>query len=69
MQKIQNPKLLICEKEVERIYGLNFRTLQRERTTGVGIPYHKIRRRVLYRVDDIEAFLASCRHGEVVRYD
>ena len=65
----QNPKKLLCEKEVERIYGLNFRTLQRERTNGVGIPYHKIGRRVLYQVSDIEAFLASHRHGEVVRYD
>tara|TARA_B100001971_G_C18006906_1_gene440326 strand:- start:239 stop:448 length:210 start_codon:yes stop_codon:yes gene_type:complete len=65
----QNPKKLLCEKEVERIYGLNFRTLQRERTTGEGIPYHKIGRRVLYQVSDIEAFLASHRHGEMVRYD
>ena len=65
----QNPKLLICEKEVDRIYGLNFRTLQRESTTGEGIPYHKIGRRVRYRVSDIEAFLDSCRHGELVRYD
>jgi|TARA_B100000959_G_C14485265_1_gene420902 hypothetical protein len=62
-------KILLCEKEVERMYGLNFRTLQRERNEGKGIPYHKIGRRVLYRVSDIEAFLASCKHGELTRYD
>ena len=27
-------KKLLCEKEVETIYGLNARTLQRERTVG-----------------------------------
>ncbi len=67
MSKIK--KMLLCEKEVEQIYGLNFRTLQRERNEGRGIPYHKIGKRVLYRVSDIEAFLASHRHGEMVRYD
>ena len=67
MYKIK--KMFFCEKEVEQIYGLNFRTLQRERNEGRGIPYHKIGKRVLYRVSDIEAFLASCKHGELVRYD
>ena len=67
MSKIK--KMLLCEKEVEQIYGLNFRTLQRERNEGRGIPYHKIGKRVLYRVSDIEAFLAICRYGEAVRYD
>ena len=66
--KLPSTKLL-SEKEVEKFFGLNYRTLQRERTNGVGIPYHKIGRRVLYRVSDIEAFLASCRHGELTRYD
>ena len=47
-------KKLFCEKEVETIYGLNARTLQRERTSGSGIPYHKIGRRVFYRRSDIQ---------------
>ena len=62
-------KTFLCEKEIQIIYGLNYRTLQRDRIHGRGIPYHKVGRRVLYRVSDIEEFLASCRHGEVVRYD
>ena len=60
---------LLSEKEVEKFFGLNFRTLQRERTNGVGIPYHKIGRRVFYRIADIEEFLAAHKVGEVVRYD
>ena len=66
--KLPSTKLL-SEKEVEKFFGLNFRTLQRERTNGVGIPYHKIGRRVFYRISDIEEFLAANKVGEVVRYD
>ena len=47
-------KKLLSEKEVETIYGLNARTLQRERTVGSGIIYHKIGRRVKYHIEDIE---------------
>jgi hypothetical protein len=66
--KLPSTKLL-SEKEVEKFFGLNYRTLQRERTNGVGIPYHKIGRRVFYRISDIEEFLAANKVGEVVRYD
>ena len=61
-------KKLLCEKEVETIYGLNARTLQRERTLGSGIPYHKIGRRVKYHVEDIEQYLEKCKVGNY-RYD
>ena len=61
-------KKLLCEKEVETIYGLNARTLQRERTVGSGIPYHKIGRRVKYHIDDIEKYLEQCKVGNY-RYD
>ena len=66
--KLPSTKLL-SEKEVEDIYGFNKRTLQRERTYQNGIPYHKIGRRVFYRISDIEEFLAANNVGEVVRYD
>ena len=62
-------KHLLNEKEVQREYGINARTLQRERIYQNGIPYHKIGRRVLYRRSDIEEFLATCKIGQVVRYD
>ncbi len=61
-------KLLLCEKEVETFYGLNARTLQRNRTTKTGIPYHKIGRLVKYHIDDIEKYLQQNRVGDF-RYD
>ena len=64
-----NPEKLLTEKEVEEKYGLNKRTLQRERIYLTGIPYHKIGRRVFYRRSDIEEFLSTCKVGQVVRYD
>ena len=62
-------KHLLNEKEVQQEYGINARTLQRESIYNSGIPYHKIGRRVLYRRSDIEEFLATCKVGQVVRYD
>jgi len=62
-------KHLLNEKEVQQEYGINARTLQRERIYGNGIPYHKLGRRVLYRRSDIEEFLSVCKVGQVVRYD
>ena len=61
-------KKLLCEKEVETFYGLNSRTLQRDRTNGTGIPYHKIGKRVRYNIEDIEKFLQQCKVGDY-RYD
>ena len=46
--------ILLSEKEVEKLYGLQSRTLQRERYLGVGIPYVKIGKRVRYKNTDIE---------------
>ena len=66
---MQNTKILLTEKELQKEYGINARTLQRERTVNSGIPYHKIGRRVFYRRSDIEEFLATCKVGQVVRYD
>ena len=54
-QKNKYPKyLLLSEKEVEKSYGLNRRTLQRERCLGIGMPYVKIRKRLFYKNTDIE---------------
>ena len=66
---MENSKKFLSEKELQREFGINARTLQRERTCNIGIPYHKIGRRVLYRRSDIEEFLATCKVGQVVRYD
>ena len=66
---ISTMKSLLNEKEVQREFGINARTLQRERVYQSGIPYHKIGRRVFYRRSDIEEFLTTCKVGKVVRYD
>ena len=50
-------KKLLCEKEVETFYGLNARTLQRDRTNGTGIPYVKIGRRVRYQRSTIDQYI------------
>ena len=61
-------KELLNEKEVQREFGINARTLQRERVYQSGIPYHKIGKRVRYRIEDIEKFLQQCKVGDY-RYD
>ena len=59
---------LLCEKEVQKEYGLNARTLQRERSLGTGIPYVKMGRRVLYKRADLDKFIEKHTVGEY-RYD
>jgi len=64
-----NKEKLLTEQEVEDRYGFNKRTLQRERIYESGIPYHKVGRRVFYRISDIEEYLSTCKVGQVFRYD
>ena len=59
---------LLCEKEVQKEYGLNARTLQRERSLGTGIPYVKMGRRVLYKRADLDKFIEKHTVGDY-RYD
>ena len=40
--KYVTKKILLTEQEVEDDYGINKRTLQRERVYNTGIPYFKI---------------------------
>ena len=47
---------LLSEKEVEKIYKINARTLQRERNLGIGIPYVKIGDYDIILNHDIENF-------------
>ena len=60
--------ILLSEKEVEKLYGLNSRTLQRERNLGIGIPYVKIGKRVRYKNIDIEKYINQHTVGDH-RYD
>ena len=59
---------LLSEKEVAKIYKINVRTLQRERSMGIGIPYVKIGRRVRYKRSDIEQYIKHHTVGDH-RYD
>ncbi len=64
----ENKPQLLCEKEVQREYGLNARTLQRERSLGTGVPYVKMGRRVLYKRADLDKFIEKHTVGDY-RYD
>ncbi len=48
---------LLSEKEVAKIYKINVRTLQRERSMGTGMPYVKLVKRVRYKRSDIEKYI------------
>ena len=50
-------KELLTEKEVSEMYGLNIRTLQKDRWLGSGLAYVKIRKRILYRRADVEKYI------------
>ena len=48
---------LLSEKEVAKIYKINVRTLQRERSMGIGMPYVKLGKRVRYKRSDVEKYI------------
>ena len=57
-------KQLLKDVEVQEIYGIIAKTMRRERlytNNYEGIPYHKVGRRVFYRISDIEEFLSACK--------
>ena len=57
MTNVTNEFELLSEKEVEKIYKINARTLQRERSMGIGMPYVKLVKRVRYKRSDIEKYI------------
>ena len=63
-----NQNELLTEKEVQREYKINIRTLQRERTLGIGLPYIKLGRRIRYQRGAIERCLKEYTRGGH-RYD
>jgi len=48
-------------KRAARLLSLSPRTLEKLRSTGSGPPYHKVLRRVLYSVSDLEQWVEA--HG------
>ena len=61
-------KKLLTETEVEEFYGINKRTLQRERIFNTGIPYVKIGRRVRYQRSTIDQYIKDNTIGDY-RYE
>ena len=61
-------KILLTEQEVEDDYGINKRTLQRERVYNIGIPYVKIGRRVRYKRSTVDQYIQDNTVGGY-RYD
>jgi excisionase family DNA binding protein len=50
---------LLTQREAAMALRLSERTLERWRVSGEGVRFVKAGRRVLYRLDDIETWLAS----------
>lgn len=50
------PPRLLRTKEAARFLGISQRTLEKHRTYGTGPVYRKIGGRVLYTVDDLQAW-------------
>ena len=61
-------KKLLTETEVEKLYGINKRTLQRERTFNTGIPYVKLGKRVRYQRSIIDQYIKDNTVGDY-RYE
>jgi len=61
-------KKLLTETEVEKLYGINKRTLQRERTFNTGIPYVKLGKRVRYQRTIIDQYIKDNTIGDY-RYE
>ena len=66
--KILFNKMLLTEKEVEKLYRINRRTLQRERVHETGIPFVKLGRRVRYQQAVIDQYIKENTKG-AYRYD
>jgi hypothetical protein len=49
----------IDEREVAQITGRKVPTLRSDRHKGQGIPYRKVGRKVIYRLDEVVAYVES----------
>ena len=55
-------------KEVAKYMKISPRTIERWRTEGQGPEYHKVGRKVIYNVSDINAYLASNKYSHTSQY-
>jgi hypothetical protein len=57
-----NPVRMLSQKDLAAHWRMSARTLEAWRCQGTGPVYTKIGRRVLYRIEDIEAYEAAHVH-------
>ena len=51
---------LLTQKRTEKAVGLSGRTLERHRQAGTGPKFVKLGRRVFYRPEDLDEWIAEC---------
>ena len=56
------------EKQLEKLTGRSIKSLQRDRLKGEGIPYIKFGAKVLYDMQDIEAWMNSRKYQSTSEY-
>jgi hypothetical protein len=61
MNEAQQHPLVVSEREVALMLGVSVSALRLWRSQRVGPPFARIRRRVVYLIKDLEAFLGSNR--------
>ena len=63
----ENPLVMNAEQAARRL-GLSVSTLAKMRLYGTGPAYSKLGRRVVYRLEDLEAWVAANRYHSTSEY-
>ena len=53
----------LCQKQLAKRWGISHRTLESWRYRGIGLPYLKLGGRIVYRIEEIEAYEARQTRG------
>ena len=64
----RQPKRYITTPQAAKLLRISGRTLERRRAQGNGPRFHKAGKRVLYRIDEIEVWLAGNSFGSTSEY-
>lgn len=51
------PQIYLSEQQVAELLGVSKRLLQQHRSTGIGIPYSRIGRKVIYSKTDVVEYV------------
>lgn len=55
-----SPKTRLAQQELAERWGISPKTLERWRVLGIGPVFMKLQGRVVYRLEDIEAYESKC---------